>query len=162
MFTKKYAILATNHNIRHDHAKNLLHEMACLNITNKEVFEQCTSIISNAEDFKKKTIDYMVSFLPEQFKEELDIINISSGFACRHYLQHKVNFPSYIKIYANNHAEITLIFDEVDKCFYHNIINDVNINQYNWLNKFFKVNEKSGRWIEYKLSKKEYEKEFFN
>jgi len=144
MFTKEFIIEAARQYKIEEDSSTLLRKMRILGIVNESVEFECNSMIKTAQDFNKSMVDYIASFIPDELKNQLDIIKISGCFAASTAGQYSINTEIAVHLSGKT---LHLKFDSVNKCLYHQSWMEGNYAEL--LDKYFKDNPKFDAWIRF-------------
>jgi len=142
MFTKEFIIEAANQYQRDEQACSIQLNMIRLGINNAIVEAQCQLIRKEKEDFVKKALDYMFSFMPEELVKQLEIVKLSGAFATN--ITGKASFNAELHIHLKDKI-LNLKFDNEKKCLYHQSWMEGEYAEL--LDKYMENNSKFDSWI---------------
>lgn len=133
MFTTEFIQNLANLNKKKEDAEQLLYFMRQLNITNDKILSKANSYIKSANDEESKAINYIISFLPEEFIQEIGLIR-AWGCFCTEVCGVPTLFTE-VNLITEKYNEIHLTFDNEQKCLYSDFLDRREV-----VNKYFRYN----------------------
>lgn len=121
MFTLEYIQTAANLSEKEEYAKDILWRLRALdlNTSNPTLIQSLNNICNEYDEHNTQSINYILSFVPKELKDQLDISKISGAFAMNSYSSENPSFHAQITLHLKNGLLIYLSFDNTKKCVYH-------------------------------------------